>query len=213
MALDLAPDALTLILISFLETIYFIGPVIFFKIKKWDVKYEIVKRICPMPTDSKKKLIEILKGIVYGILFLVLAWVLSTSIRIIVISLLSEEVYQIASDSSVNTTPPSINYIELVIIIILNYVLIAFCEEFFYRGVIFEHLKQKDPKKAALISSLLFALYHVPPGIVPLMTTIIFFPYYFVFGYVLAKIVHSSEGNLLTAIIAHGTFNSILWLM
>jgi membrane protease YdiL (CAAX protease family) len=213
MAIDLAPSAIIFIFLHLFELLYFIGPVIFFKIKKWDVKYEIKKRIYPINTDPKYKAIEIIKGMIIGVSFIFIAAGISLLIRKMVITLFSEEIYQTASESSINTTPPSINYFELIIIIIFNYVLVAFCEEFFYRGVIFEHLKQINPKKAALVSSLLFAIYHVPPGLVPFITTIVFFPYYFIFGLILCKIVQNDKGNLLTAIIAHGTMNAILYLI
>ncbi len=213
MAIDFAPTASIFILIHLFELLYFIGPVIFFKIKNWDVKYEINKRIYPVKTTSIQKSLEILKGIIFGFSFIFIAAGVSYLIEKTVISLFSEDIYHTASESTINTTPPSLNYFELFIIIVLNYVLVAFCEEFFYRGVIFEYLKQKNPRSGAVISSLLFAIYHVPPGLVPFLTTLVFFPYYFIFGLMLCKIVQNDYGNLLTAIIAHGTMNAILYLL
>ena len=213
MTLDLATSTFIFFLIHFLELLYFIGPVFFFKLKKWDVKYEIIKRIYPIQTTNKQKLIEITKGTLYGVGFVIIGALIASSIRNLIIWLISESFYRTASESTVNTSPPSISIFELVVIIILNYVLIAFCEEFFYRGVIYEHLKQKNQKTAILVSSLLFAFYHVPPGIVPLITTLVFLPYYFIFGVLLCIIVQSDKGKLLTAIIAHGTMNSILYLI
>jgi membrane protease YdiL (CAAX protease family) len=113
----------------------------------------------------------------------------------------------------VDTSPPSLSPFELIITVILNFAIVGLAEEFCFRGVLLKEFSKKSKFRGLLISSGFFMIYHVFPGIVPLSTFLTFWLYYFIFGVILAGITLLNKGDLIMAIIAHGSFNSILFIL
>ncbi len=222
---NLAPSAIAYFLYSLLIAAGFVGvPIIIFLLQKKDIKYEIRHRIVPDNTlyrnkQIKYRLIDIGLGLIIGVLFYFIGNYLYQLTRIVIVNLLGEEFFQIAQQGSVNTSPPApppnLALIWLLIItgIIVQFVVVAFSEEFCFRGVILKELNHISKTMGIIISSALFMLYHVIPGIVPLQTFVSFSPYYFSFGLLLAFSSLVKKQDLIVAITAHATFNSILWVL
>ena len=123
------------------------------------------------------------------------------------------EFYGQAAAGSVNVTPPSLSSFELLLSIVIMFVVVALCEEYCFRGVILKEINKKKKALGLILSSALFMLYHVFPGVVPIQTFVTFWLYYFIFGLILGIIVLVQRGDLLSSIVAHGTFNAILFYL
>lgn len=172
-----------------------------------------IRIISPNQTGLKKRIIDVGAGVGIGFIFFYLSYMISSLIRYITIKTKGSEYYQTASAGSVNTIPKSLTVFEILIGVLILFFLVSFSEEVLFRGYLFSELYKKHPIYAYVISSFIFMIYHVFPGIVPLSTFITFGPYYFIFGILLAWIVKMKKFDLIMAIIAHGTFNSIIFIM
>lgn len=213
MTLDLARSSIMFFLVSLLELIFIAIPLIVFKFQKKDLKYEFRFRIIPESRSVKRRLLDIVMGLLLGVGFLFVGSYVAFFIRQLVIYFMGESFYSSASAGSVNTSPPSLQVWELVLSVAVMYCLVGLSEEYCFRGVLFKEMGKKSALLGWVGSSLLFSLYHVFPGIVPFSTFLTFWFYYFLFGILLAAITYVQKGDLITAIIAHGTFNSILWIL
>jgi hypothetical protein len=110
-------------------------------------------------------------------------------------------------------TPPILNPADLIISILISFILVGFSEEFFFRGFLNREIGKTSKIKGAILSAAFFSLFHVFPGIVPIQTTVTFFLYYFLMGLLFTGLINYRKGQLLSAIIAHGTFNSIILIL
>ncbi len=223
MGLNLAPSAISYLLFSILEVIFIIIPLIVFKIQKKDLKYEFRHRIIPNETLNRSKwfrLADIMTGILIGFFFYQIGHFITDITRKIIINKHGIEYYNTAVEGSVDTTPPPPPpetssfeiYLILVIGIVVMFLFVALSEEFCFRGVLqkeFGHIKQFF---GLIMSSFLFMIYHVFPGIVPWITFLSFWLYYLVFGILLGLITLYQKGDLIIPIVAHGTINSIIWI-
>lgn len=163
----------------------------------------------------KIKVQRIVLGLAVGFGFFLIGRYIAFFFRNVIIEQIFGSSYiQQAQEGSINTTPISPNLLQLAILIILQIFLVGLCEEAFFRGFLLSKLNYKfTPASSALISSLFFALYHVPPFLVPLSTIVTFFGYYFTFGILLSFLYRFSNHSLLPCIIAHSFFNSLLILL
>jgi membrane protease YdiL (CAAX protease family) len=185
---------------------------IIFKLYHLDLKQQFRTRIFPASRPFWRRLIDIGIGVAFGYAFIYIGNYLTWIIYRIVVAIFGPEFYQTGSGGSVNVTPPSLSLFELILSCIIMFVLVGFSEEFCFRGVILKQIQKKHKFWAVVGSSAVFMIYHVFPGIVPIQTLATFWLYYFTFGVMLALITIIQKGDLLTAIIAHGTFNSILFI-
>jgi membrane protease YdiL (CAAX protease family) len=213
MAIDLASNSLMFFLVSLLELIFIAIPLLVFKIQKKDLKYEFCHRIIPEPRRWKRRVFDVGVGILLGLAFVFIGSYVAFYTRLLVVRILGESFYASASAGSVNTSPPSLKIWELMLGVVVMFALVGLSEEFCFRGVLFKEMGKRRPLIGALGSSFFFAIYHVFPGVVPISTFVTFWFYYFLFGVLLAAITHFQKGDLITAIIAHGTFNSLLWIL
>ncbi|MHA1610647.1 MAG: CPBP family intramembrane glutamic endopeptidase [Promethearchaeota archaeon] len=222
MGLDVAASSVSFLIFSLLETIFIIIPLIVFKLQKKDLKYEFRHRIIPNEQLKRKtslRIRDVFIGIGIGFGFYFLGNLIATLNRTIIILWKGENYYQSASEGSVNTTPPPpppdplIIWSLIIIGVILFFTTVAISEEFCFRGVIMKEIGHKSKFWAVIISGAFFMLYHVLPGIVPWATFFTFWSYYFIFGVLLALITLYRKGDLIIPIIAHGTLNSIIWVV
>ena len=222
MGLDVASSAGTFFLFSAAELIFIAIPMIVFKLQKKDLKYEFRHRIIPNEMLHRNfwfRLVDIIMGIFIGIVFYYFGGLLAFTIKKIVIDTQGEEYYNNASEGSVNTTPPPpppdplIIWTLIIVGVILIFVTVAFAEEFCFRGVLLKEFNHKNKIFGVILSSALFMLFHVFPGIVPWATFLTFWLYYFVFGVLLSLVTLFQKGDLIVSIVAHGTFNSIIWIV
>jgi membrane protease YdiL (CAAX protease family) len=214
MAVDLAPSSIQFFLVSLLELGFIIIPllVLRFGFKK-DIRQEFRDRLFPSPRSIVRRLLDLGIGLIVGILFVPFGSLISRFTYQLTVHYMGVEYYVQAVEGAVNVTPPSLTIFELVISIVIMFLLVALSEEFCFRGVIYREIARKSPFLGIFISSFLFAIYHVLPGIVPIRTFFVFWPYFFVFGLILALVTYLQKGDLLSAIVAHGIFNSILFYL
>jgi membrane protease YdiL (CAAX protease family) len=194
-----------------------------FLLQKKNLKYEFRHRIIPDHTRYRNKYFgfrfaDASAGFVIGILFYKLGGYISVISKWVVTSLLGEAFYLKAQDGSVNTTPPPpppnplLIWTLIVLGVLIQFIFVAISEEYCFRGVLLKEFGHISQILGIIVSSLIFMIYHVFPGIVPLETFITFGPYYFCFGVLLCFCTIVQKGDLITAIVAHGTFNSIIWV-
>ncbi|MHA1281803.1 MAG: lysostaphin resistance A-like protein [Promethearchaeota archaeon] len=162
-----------------------------------------------------KKILKIFSGISLGVFFYFIGGYIIFFFRnIIVENIFGTTFVKTGEKGAIETSPVKPNIIQLVIIIILEFLLVAICEEAFFRGFLLTKLANKMKKcNAVIISSIFFAIYHVPPFIVPIATIITYFGYFFSFGVLLSLILYLFKGSLIPCIFAHGFFNVLIIIL
>ena len=158
--------------------------------------------------------IKICLGICIGVFFYIISGYILFFFREILIKNFFGSVFLLRADEgSINSTPYRPNLIQLLIVLILQILIIGPCEEGFFRGFMLKKFDKKLKKfYLILISSLLFAIYHVPPFLVPTSTIITYLGYYFTFGILLALIFVKFKNSLIPGSIAHSIFNILIIL-
>ncbi|MHA1473774.1 MAG: lysostaphin resistance A-like protein [Promethearchaeota archaeon] len=222
MGLDVASSAGAFFLFSAAELIFIAIPMIVFKLQKKDLKYEFRHRIIPNEMLNRNfwfRLADIIMGIFIGVSFYYFGGLLANTIRKVIIQIMGQDFYNTAAEGSVNTTPPPpppdplIIWTLIIIGVIVIFITVAFAEEFCFRGVLLKEFNHKNKVFGVILSSFLFMLFHVMPGIVPWSTFLTFWLYYFSFGVLLSLVTIFQKGDLIVSIIAHGTFNSVIWIV
>ena len=214
MAINLGNDPNILILISFAETLFILVPsLIAAKIEKTTFIVEV--RELGFSVKNPKLTNIILKfcaGILIGIFFFFISDLLLTFyVRFIIQNLFGAQIIVDGIGNAISTQPMNPNFIQLSFLIAIQIVIIGPCEEAFFRSFIINKSKNKVKIIYSIIfSSFLFAIYHVPPFLVPLSTIITFFGYYFTFGILLSLVFVAFNGSLLPSSIAHSSFNILL---
>ncbi len=202
-----------LITLIFLETLLvFIPALISSKIEKKKFK----KLLSEMGFQKNEELIiKIIAGISIGILLFFLGSFLIIFFRnVIVENLFGSGFIEQGQEGAINTTPVQPDVIQLSILIILQIIIIGPCEEAFFRVFIIKKLQVKTKVVyGVIISSVLFAFYHVPPIIVPVTTILTFFGYYFILGVLLALTFLYFNYSLIPCSVAHSCFNILVLLL
>ena len=159
-------------------------------------------------------LIKIIAGLSIGVIFFSFGNFILIFFRHIVIeNLFGTKFIAEGQEGVISTIPFQPNIVQIIILVILQIIIIGPCEEAFFRGFIIKKFNVKIKLAySVIISSIFFALYHVPPFIVPLTTTITYFGYYFVFGVLLALIFIFFEYSLIPCSISHSCLNVLLLL-
>ena len=171
-----------------------------------------------MPSVSemklKKTLLEVVAGIGLGLLlYFTSGFILTFTVQFVELIFGTEFVNQ-GINNAINTTPIEPDLIQLIIIIILQVIIVAPCEEGFFRGFILKKCNSRIKLiYALLISSAIFALFHVPPFIVPITTLVTFYGYYFILGCSLALIFMVFRSSLIPGIATHALFNVLVILL
>ena len=204
---------LILILITFLELLLLVIPIIFVYIFKKQSLFSQLKSIGfdRSKYNSKRVLICIFEGTLIAILFsLIASWLIYSSI-IVVSYIFGDAFVQNAINNAIYVEPTRATPVELTIFVILQFMIVAPCEEGFFRGFLFKKLNNKlNFSVSLLLSSTIFAFYHIPPCIVPFSTITFYFGYFFTFGILLSLLYSLNRGLLLPCIIAHAIFNTIV---
>ena len=164
---------------------------------------------------NKDYSLKIIAGLGIGILFFFSGDFILIFFRNIVIeNLLGAGFIKEGQEGIISTTPIQPNVIQVIIIAILQIIIVGPCEEAFFRVFLIKKINGKfKVAYSILISSIIFAFYHVPPFLVPLATIITFFGYYFIFGVLLALILVYFDYSLIPCSIAHSCFNILLFLI
>lgn len=213
MTIQIGENPWILISLTFLEILFIIiPPYIASKIEKTKFKDQlIIIGFHKLRSLKSEKILEIVSGIGLGVLFWVLAPYLNHFFYFLSQKLFGNEFVQQAEQGTISTLPINPSYIQLTIAIIQQIFIISICEEAFFRSFLIKKLRNKFKNfSCILLSSLCFALYHVPPFLVPSNTLITYFGYYYTFGVLLSLIFIFYKDSLLPAIITHGFFNIII---
>ncbi|MHA1727340.1 MAG: lysostaphin resistance A-like protein [Promethearchaeota archaeon] len=209
MGLELASSTLEFVLVSLFELLFLLVSLIFFLVRKRSPKKEFKKILSPEKRQISVQIADIFLGIGVGLFFYFLGkLILKLNIQGIIL-IFGEDFYLTGVGGTVNVTPPNKTLLDLILSISVSFLLVGFCEEFFFRGFLFKEFSMKSKKIGGLTSSLIFSIYHVFPGIVPIQTTVTFFLYYLIMGILFVILLYYRKGQILSAIIAHGTFNSL----
>jgi membrane protease YdiL (CAAX protease family) len=216
MSIDLGKDATLLISLTFLEILLILIPgLIASKIEKKSLIDEIKEMgFQKKPTTLSRTLLKIISGLILGIIFFFLSdFIIFFFLNFIILILFGAQFVEEGINNAISTAPVNPSLLQLIIIIAVQIVIVAPCEEGFFRGFLIKktHKKMKIVY-SILLSSLIFTFYHVPPFLVPLSTIITFFGYYFSFGILLSLIFVLFKNSLLPSSITHFTLNILIIL-
>jgi membrane protease YdiL (CAAX protease family) len=159
--------------------------------------------------------IKIISGLSFGILFFFFGNYIVIFFRDIIVSnLLGSEFVELGQEGVISTSPIQPTFIQVIILLILQLIIVGPCEEAFFRGFLIPKLKIKLKLiYSIIISSIIFTIYHIPPIIVPLATSITYFGYFFTFGVVLSLIYVYFNNSIIPCSIAHSFFNILILLV
>ena len=213
MVVQIGQNSWILIGLMFLEIFFIIIPALLSsKIEKKDLKTLLIE----MGFDKNEDfIIKIVAGVSFGILLFFSGDLIIIFIRNIIIeNLLGTDFIKSGQEGVISTLPVQPSSAQLIIIIILQILIVGPCEEAFFRGFFVKKFKnQTKSVYLILISSTLFAFYHVPPFLVPFTTIITFFGYYFIIGISLSLIFFYFKCSLITVSVAHSCFNILILLI
>jgi membrane protease YdiL (CAAX protease family) len=196
--------------LSCLEFVFLLGPALFYKfVKKETIRTSILLRSFPHKRSVLARIGDITVGISSGIFLNFIAQGLLFATYYGIIAVFGENFYGAANSGSIDLSPDGNSIGEVICTILIYCVIVGFCEEYFFRSVLFVGLKKILKNWSYLINGILFALFHIFPGIVPIQTTITYFLYYFILGILLCILLDYQENDVLSNIIAHGVFNSL----
>ena len=216
MAIELGKDPILLIILSFLEILLVLIPgLIASKVEKKSLIDEFKEMgFQRKPTTLKRVLLKVLSGFLIGIIFFFISgYIISFFVNTIVLLLFGAQFVEEGINNAISTTPFNPTIIEVIILIAIQIIIVAPCEEGFFRGFIIKKCSKKMKLLYSLIfSSFIFTIYHVPPFLVPLSTIVTFFGYYFFFGIFLALTFILFKNSLLPGTIAHFTLNILILL-
>ena len=213
MTMQLGEKPWILIGLIFLEILFVIIPAyISSKIEKKSFKKLLFEMGFQKNDDI---LIKIIAGLSIGVIFFSFGNFILIFFRHIVIeNLFGTKFIAEGQEGVISTLPIQPNMGQIIILVILQIIIIGPCEEAFFRGFIIKKLNVKMKiAYSVIISSIFFSLYHVPPFLVPLTTTITYFGYYFAFGVLLASIFIFFEYSLIPCSISHSCLNVLLLLV
>lgn len=213
--IELGTNPWILIILTFIEVGFiFIPPFIASKIEK-NTLWMQLKELGLYKT--KKFNLDQLKlailGFLIGIsLFLFGNFLYSINLTIIRHAF-GEKFLQDAQSNAISTQPVEPSLPQFIIIILLQLIIVAVSEEIFFRAFLIKKFNRKfKPIFSIMIASLIFTIYHVPPFIVPIITLITYFGYYYTIGFLLSISYFYFDYSLIQNILAHGIFNILILL-
>jgi len=216
MAIDLGKDPIILIILSFLEILLILIPaLIASKVEKKPFLVELKEMGFQKTTTTLRKLLlKVILGLLIGVIFFFISsFIMSFFVTYIVQILFGAQFVEEGINNAISTTSTNPTIIQLIILVAIQVVIVAPCEEGFFRGFIIKKSHKKMKLLYSIIfSSIIFTLYHVPPLLVPLSTIITFFGYYFSFGILLSLTFVLFKNSLLPSSIAHFTLNILILL-
>lgn len=101
--------------------------------------------------------------------------------------------------------------VDVVLYLVACFLVIAPCEELFFRGFMLDVLPWRPPV-SILVAAVAFSTYHVVTTL-NLFSFLLVTPYYLAWGLVLSALYRGTGGNLLFPVVAHGAYNFILFLI
>lgn len=217
MSIQIGRNPWILIGLSSLEILFVILPAfIAGKIEKKGVREELTEMGFKKNHDSLiANLLKIFTGIGIGILLFATGGFIIYFFRDIIVKFIfGTSFVQHGDAGAISTQPIQPGIIQVIIIIVLQFLIIGICEEAFFRAFLINKFKNKMRLRYAFIlSSIFFTLYHVPPFLVPITTMITFFGYYFSIGLLLSFIFIYFDYSIIPVSIAHSIFNILIIIL
>lgn len=215
MPISLGQHPWILISLTFFELLFvIIPPLIAAKIEQTSVKTQLEIMGFQKPTYGLlRSFLEALFGVGIGIGLYLVGGYISLFYRIIIRAILGAEFLESGESGVISTQPIQPSMHQLIIILLLQLFVVAVSEEAFFRGFLIKKLQNKFRTiVGVIISSIFFALYHVPPFIVPITTILSFFGFYFTFGILLSILFIGCDRSLIPVILCHGIYNILVIL-
>lgn len=212
LALNLAPNEWAYLAAMLFELAFLGAGVAIVKARRHSVR-GIFTGDQPTDTGAKTLATNVLLGIGMGGLLYLIGQGIASGMYELVLDVAGSAYYAEAQAGAVHVTPPSFSPLGSVLAISGQFFLVGLSEELFFRGVLFHELFPQRAKLGAVLSSLAFTFYHVFPGVVPLETIVVNAPFYFIIGLLFAHFAWGRRHNLIGNIVAHGTFNTIFFLL
>ena len=217
MSIQIGRNPWILIGLSSLEILFVILPAfITGKIEKKGVREELTEMGFKKNQDSLiANLLKIFTGIGIGILLFATGGFIIYFFRDIIVKFIfGTSFVQNGDAGAISTQPIQPSIIQVIIIIVLQFLIIGICEEAFFRAFLINKFKNKMRLRYAIIfSSIFFTLYHVPPFLVPISTIITFLGYYFSIGILLSFIFIYFDYSIIPVSIAHSLFNILIIIL
>ncbi|TFG28593.1 MAG: CPBP family intramembrane metalloprotease [Promethearchaeota archaeon] len=214
MVIELGKDPWILIGLTLAELFLLLIPaIIASRVENTSIKDELEFMGIKKTEDSISKIfLKITIGIILGFVFFFISGYIAIIFRNwIVEKIFGKRFVKEGQQGSISTEPMKYSPIQIIIIIILQFMIVALCEEAFFRGFIIKKMEKRvNTVSGILFSSMCFAIYHTPPFLVPITTIITYFGYFFTFGILLSIIFKFFKNSLILCIIAHGLFNVLI---
>jgi len=217
MVFELGQNPWILISLTFLEILFIIIPAfIASKVEKKTFRIEIIEMgFHKIKTPLRPLLIKSLAGLVLGFLFFMIGGYIIIFFKDIVVNFVFGAPFvQAGEEGAISTSPVNADPLQLLIILILQLLIVAPCEEGFFRGFIVRKSEHKlKTSWAIVLASTCFGFYHIPPFLVSIATIISYFGYYFTFGILLALVFKYFDDSLIPGCFAHVLFNILIILL
>ena len=217
MVLELGQNPWILICITFLELLLIVIPaLIASKVEKKTFKEEIIEMGFIKSDDQSISLIfKIIAGLMVGFVFFLIGGFIIYFFKDIIVEFIFGAIFvQAGEEGAISTAPINPDPLQILVIIILQVVIVAPCEEGFFRGFIITKTDQKlKTSWAIILASTCFAFFHTPPFLVSIATIISYFGYYFTFGILLSLVFKFFDDSLIPGLIAHAFFNILIFIL
>jgi membrane protease YdiL (CAAX protease family) len=158
-----------------------------------------------------QKILKITMGLIWGVILFLIGTYIFLFFRFIVENLFGTYFISHAEGNAISTQVFQPTMVQIIILIIFQFIIVALSEEAFFRSFLLVKLSKRIKLWfSIIISSTLFTLYHTPPFLVPISTIITFSGYYFSLGLFLSLVFIFHRKSLLLVIICHGVYNMLL---
>lgn len=215
MVIFLGQDPWILIGLTFLELLFLIiPPFIAAKVERTSLKEQLVmmRFQAPSPPYWVIGLKAFIGGVIGMLLYLVGGYI-AFFYQVIIVTILGSQFLESGESGAISTQPTQPNLVQLSIILVLQVAIVAVSEEAFFRSFLIQKLQTRFRLYLSIIfSSIFFALYHVPPFLVPITTVISFFGFYFTFGILLSVLFIAFDYQIIPVILCHGVYNILVIL-
>jgi len=216
MAISLGQSPWVLIGLSFLELLFILIPaLIAARVEDTTLKTQFNEMgFQKLEIGVIYIIIEIIVGLASGLFLYLISGYIYIFFQSIIEAILGVQFFETGESSAISTHPHQPSIIQLVILLVLQFIIIAISEEAFFRGFLIKKFRNKfELPFSIMMSSILFTLYHVPPFLVPLSTVISLFGFYFTFGLFLSLLFISFKDSLISVILCHGFYNFLVILL
>lgn len=199
-----------MILLSVLELIFIITPLIYIKkyLKKPSLKNRLALLGFTTKGFGKKKIIkEIGIGLLFAVMGLIFIMTLSFLMELLIPSIQSSEMDALLFSS--------LNAIQLILFIFIMIFIVGTSEEILFRGFMQKGLVRSrlGIKGGIVLSAFLFAMIHVVMYLYDLVYFFVLFVPYFAISLLLGWLYHWRDENLIAVMITHGVYNALILIL